>query len=139
MERTSPRQVLGNESTPRGPRALGPTTPQVPHPSNDKTPHPPWPCWVGFSQQIVDLVKEFLKSMKPWENVRDCVDSSLGLQTRPPVHPSVVLGKTQDPPAPLANRSSGRITGALSLTFGEYVAALPWESPRDKLLGSHGF
>lgn len=138
MERTSPRQVLGNEFTPRGPRALGPTTPQVPHPSNDKTPHPPWPCWVGFSQQIVDLVKEFLKSMKPWENARDCIDSSLGLQTRPSVHPSVVLGKTQHPPRtgqPLLRQNHW----ALSLTFGEYVAALPGESPRDKLLVSHGF
>ena len=139
MERTSPRRVLGNEFAPRGPRALGPTTPQVPHASSDKTRHPPWPCWVGFSQQIADLVKEFLKSMKPWENVRDCVDSSLGLQTRPLVHPSVVLGKTQDPPPPLANPSSGRIIGALSLTFGECVAGFPWESPQDKLLASHDF
>ena len=51
--------------------------------------------------------------------------------------PLTLLLSWENPRQELAKPVTGGITGTLSLTLREWLAAFPWESTRDKLRVSH--
>ena len=91
--------------------------------------------WVGCSHQMVDLVKVFLISMKLRENGKDVVTP---VWVSKPDLPFAFVLSWKNPRQALAKHFTGGLTGTLSLTLGEWLAAFPWESPWGKLRVSQG-